>query len=485
VPVAALVAGSVAVAQAAGLASGAARFSPDRPPAVSLALWFGLALASSVWLVEVTRRRPLSRSARVAAVVSVCACYLKLIVLLHPDKAAIDAVFHAHRFEWVLAGRYYFTQLSTNATPFPYAIGLYLFAAPWALLTSDHVTLLRIVVCSTEAIAGGLLYLMVARAWSDRLAGVAAVALFNLVPASCAALGFANLTNAFGQSVAVATMGAVWALRRGHLGRLLGLILLATLAFLSHIGTFVVLLAALLTAAVLDRWTSRSRQQAIAGALFLATVAAVILSTVLYWGHFGEVYKAQIVRTRVGAAAGAAPSAASPPATGTPVSTPVAAQASSRSAVQRLATVARLFPGNVPPAGLSRVAIPLPLRAVDAIVQTLASIGWPILVLACVGAWRLVAERVWDRLVLILASWGVTYLALAVLGVLTPVNVRYQQDAWEFLGRLEYATSPAAVILAARGAAWAWRAGAASRFAAAVLVGLATTAGAVAWLAWL
>ena len=64
-----------------------------------------------------------------------------------------DAVFHAHRLEWVLGGRYFFTQPMPSGVSFPYAIALYVAAAPFASLTRDHVALLRIVVCAAIAFA--------------------------------------------------------------------------------------------------------------------------------------------------------------------------------------------------------------------------------------------------------------------------------------------------------------------------------------------
>ncbi|MBF6216490.1 hypothetical protein IU487_36585, partial [Nocardia puris] len=81
-----------------------------------------------------------------------------------------------------MAGRYYFTQVMPGGVEFPYAIGLYVFAAPWSWLTNDHVTLLRVVVIAAEAGAGALLYAMIARSCGDGRAGALAVALYSLVP---------------------------------------------------------------------------------------------------------------------------------------------------------------------------------------------------------------------------------------------------------------------------------------------------------------
>ena len=109
----------------------------------------------------------------------------------------------------VLSGGYYFTQVMPSGVTFPYAIGLYVVATPWTALTSDYVTLLRTVVCVVEAIAGALLYAAVVKAWGDRTAGALAVMLFHLVPLPYGLIGNANLTNAFGQSVA-SLSGSFW-----------------------------------------------------------------------------------------------------------------------------------------------------------------------------------------------------------------------------------------------------------------------------------
>ena len=213
---------AVAAGQSWSLGSGGAAYSLAAPPVFLLAGLFALFCLLPVAVAAGVLRRPLGAAARLAVVVSASAFYLKLIFLLHPDKDIVDAVFHAHRLDWVLAGRFYFTQLSTSATPFPYAIGLYVFSAPWSLLTDDHVTLLRIVVCAAEAAAGALLYPLILRAWGDRATGVMAVVLFHLLPVPYTVIGNANQTNAmFGQSAALATMIAAiaWAFEpRGRAG---------------------------------------------------------------------------------------------------------------------------------------------------------------------------------------------------------------------------------------------------------------------------
>ncbi|MBE3133001.1 MAG: hypothetical protein IMZ55_05985, partial [Acidobacteria bacterium] len=453
----------IAAGQAFPLSTGAAPYGAGQSTMMWLAAWIAFLMLAGQKAAEAWTRQRFRNTARFVVAISAGVLYLKLLALFHPSKSLVDAVFHAHRLEWVLGGRFYFTQLSTSATPFPYAIGLYLIAAPWSVLTADHVALLRIVVCASEVITGALLYLMIVRSWGDRLTGAVAVALFNFVPLSYVVVGHANLTNAFGQSMALAAVAAVTLLdlRPGHPWRLIVVILLATLGFISHVSTFALLLATLLAVAFFFRWMGGAALRAPARLVLLAATISVVLSVVLYWGHFGAVYQTQFERLRDGTVAGA-----------TSGKTPGAAV--NREAVAR---------DNVE--ALGRSFIPLRGRVGAAFAQTAGNIGWPILLFALVGAWRLWAGGVRDRLVLVVVAWGVACLGFAMLSVLTPVEMRFQQDAWEFLGRVEHATYPAAVILAASGAVWAWRGGMALRLASGVLLLGAVITGVRAWTAWL
>jgi hypothetical protein len=455
----------LAAAQATVMAAGTALFGPFSGTVARLAVWIALLMAAALGALRAALRRAPSAAARFIVAFSAGAFYLKLIALVHPSKPLVDALFHAHRFERVLDGRFYFTQLSTSATPFPYAIGLYLFAAPWSWLTNDHVTLLRIVVVAADALASALLYLLIVRAWSDRLAGAVAVVLSSLLPLWYLIVGSANLTNAFGQSVSTVTMVAavIWAEPGGWAGRLAGLTLLATLGLLCHVSTFALLLTMLLALAFLYRWKGGPVLRPAATWILIATLAATALSTALYWGHFSSLYAARLETVRAGFSARLAPT----------------------DAVTAPADVAATDKG--PARG--RVFVPLHLRAVGAIRQTVVNVGWPILILALAGAWRVWRERSpsgWpDPLVLALGAMGLTCLLFLAFAVLTAVDVRYQQDAWEFIGRVELLTYPAAVVLAARGAAWACRAGIALRLSSVALLAAAAVLGLRAWHWWL
>ena len=454
---AATIGGGLAIAQSWSLASGGAALSVARPPLDVLLTIFGAFVLVPLLAAAGLSRTPLTTAARLAIVVSACGLYLKLAFLLHPDKDIVDAVFHGHRFDWVLAGRFYFTQLSTSATPFPYAIGLYLFSAPWSLLTQDHVMLLRIVVCASEAVAGALLYPLVVKSWGDRAAGVLAVLLFHLLPLPYAVIGNANLTNAFGQSAALVTMIAAmrWTLGPGHAGAWLGLTALATLAFLSHVGTLAFLLPTLLVLAAFYYLSGADALRPRASRVLSASLVAFALAVGLYYAHFGSIYRPHLEQARaaiLGAAAteARAPVSAVAPAAGTPARRP-----------------------------------PLQLGVRGAWDQTRGSLGWPIIILALAGAVRLAFRRKADPLVLGLGAWLVACAIFLGWSAVRTVDPRYVQDAWEFIGRVQLATSPAAAVLAACGAATIWRLGRPFRVVSAALVGGAAWVAARALAAWI
>jgi hypothetical protein len=420
-------------------------------------------MAALVKFLEFLRKEPLRDAARCAITLSAGTLYLQLVALLHPSKVVVDALFHAHRLDDVLAGRFYFTQLSTSATPFPYAIGLYVFAAPWAFLTTDHVALLRVVVSAAEIVAGALLYPMVVRAWGNRLVGALAVALFSLVPASYGIIGNANLTNAFGQAVSVVAVTAVVlsAERLRQVGPFLGVGLLVTLGLMCHVSTVVLLTSTLVAVAALFYWFGAQSLHASARSILLVTVVALLASTLLYWGHFGAVYSAQVDRMRV--------------SVGATLRTDGAASGPNQSMRNKESAV---------PA-LGRTTLPLSARVTQTFSQTVSSFGWPILLLALVGTWRLTLEGARDRLGLAIGGWGVVCLAFVAFSTITPGSRTYQQDAFEFISRVEHATMPAAVLLSAHGAVWAWRASRTLRVASGALLLWALGIGVQAWARWL
>ena len=144
-------AAAIAIGQAIPISWEWGMFTPYPSRAAWLAIWLAALLAVGVRASEWSIDRRLTAAARFVAIFAVAILYLKLLALLHPSKTPVDVVFHAHRLMWVLEGRFFFTQPMPSGVQFPYAIGLYVFAAPWAALTRDYVLLLRIVVSAAEA----------------------------------------------------------------------------------------------------------------------------------------------------------------------------------------------------------------------------------------------------------------------------------------------------------------------------------------------
>jgi hypothetical protein len=133
--------------------------------------------------------------------------------------------------------------------------------------------------------------------------------------------------------------------------------------------------------------------------------------------------------------------------------------------------------GAAPRSVASRVA-----AATD---QSRFDLGWPIIVLALIGAGRLLFGRQRDRLTCAICGWAVTYLVFLAISVLAPVNVGFERYATEFMNRVDLLTYPAAVLLAACGVSWLWNAGTGLRLLAVGSVGWAFSVGVKPWIGWL
>jgi hypothetical protein len=447
----------LAAGQAFLLSTGAAPYSNYPGTVVQFAGWIAVLTVLIVKSLELRLGETARRAARFVVICSAAVLYLKLLALLHPSKLLADALFHAHRLEWVMAGRYFFTQPMPSGVSFPYAIGLYVFAAPWASLTNDHVTLLRVVVCAFDALAGAMLYFAIVRVWNDSLAAAFAIVLYNVVPLTYGLLGDANLTNVFAQSVALASLMAatVLPLGLGHFFAIAVLFVLVSLAFLSHISTLAVLSVTLVALAALYWWKGGEARRSAAVALLSVTVMAALFSVVTYYGHFGDAFATALrERTR--------PPAAS--ATVSPdVEPPVAKSAE----------------------GGGASSTPLLTRIARASILTASGVGWPMLLLSAVGLWRVWLGGLQDRLAIALMAWGVAHLGYLGVGILLPVGPQFERYAAEFVGRVNLASYPAAVVLAGRGGAWAWRAGTTMRVAAVLLLLLAIAGGVRHWAGWI
>ncbi len=406
-------------------------------PETFLRTGLGIAAALLVSALALRWRSPAaSRAFRVACAVSAVILLFKLTGLLHPSKLIIDAVFHAHRLQWVLEGRFYFTQLMPSGVQFPYAIGLYVFAAPWTLLTADFVTLLRVVVVSAEVLAGLAAWAMLARCWADRTTATVAVLLLGLVPRTFEIVGNANMTNAFGQSMAFLVVAAavLSALRWRDWAAWSGFTALTAAALLCHISTLTLLGGILVLLAAAYALLGPRDLRGPALTLVTALAAATVLAVAVYYGHFLEAYRSA---------------------------------------------------ARVTSAGPDSVYASLTMKAGDVARLTVAGVGWPIFLLGLAGAVDLWRARLRDRLSLAVVAWAGALVALGLAVILMPVEQSFQRYNAEFYSRVTLATYPALVICAARGVTAGWRRGGLWRWGAALAVVASLSVGVSDWLRWL
>jgi len=417
----------VSAGDAAVIARGFGPFTDFPRLAIILGCAIGFALVLIAWATERLHGQPLRNTARFAAGFSACALFLKLLVLLHPDMPVGDTLFQAHRFQAVLRGNLFFTSIAPGGYSFPYSPGLYIFAAPFARFVhwgSAHLTLLRVIVCSADAVAAVLLYRAVIHAWGDRLTAAIAVALYQLLPIGFAVIATGNLTNAFAQSLAVAAF-VVMSSAALRVERPLALVLLVVLlaaAYLSHTSTLAILFVATICIAAFFRLRGGPALRSPSAAVLAATAIASVLAIVLYYGHFMATYRSEFNRL-----SGEAASAA--------------VDAGGRTIGDRL----RIVPFYVKN-----------YFGVSAILLSALGCSW--------------MRTLRDRLALTIWGWGLSCAVFMAIGILTPMDVRYY-----------LAVVPAIALTAAYGASHAWQLSAAWRGAAVLLLAGAIAAGINRW----
>ena len=394
----------VSTGQAALLARGFAPYTSYPATAAQAALW----IAAGVALISLWVRRtgaPSLAAGRFVIAFSAAALFLKLLVLLHPQMPVGDAMFHAHRFQGVLAGNLYFTSIAPGNYTFPYPPGFYLFAAAFARSVARgaaDMTLLRIVALTVDVVAGATLYIAVRRIWNDAWAGAVAVVVYQMMPLQFRIFTVGNLTNAFAQSTSVFAFAILAASRMDSIRtwNVALLTLVLALAFMSHTSTFPLLFGTCVFVAALLRFKGDAALRRVSSAVVVATLLATTLAIGLYYAHFGETYRAEFSRIRTETVS------AAPDAGG-----------------RDLATRARSVP------------------------RYLASyLGVGALMLATVGSWDLFRRGARDRLTLTTAGWALSCLVFLVIGILTPVDMRYY-----------LASIPAIAVAGAAGASALWR----------------------------
>jgi hypothetical protein len=287
-------------------------------------------------------------------------------------------------------------------------------------------TLLRIVVCAADALAGLLLYNMAVRLRGDRLAGALAVALYYLIPLGFGVVVAGNLTNAFAQSLSVAALAlmanSALRLERPTIVAVLAAVLSA--AFLSHTSAFAIGSVGAVFIALMFWWRGGPALRSPAIAIIVSVIAAIAVSIAVYYAHFMDTYRTELARIGSETAAAA----------------PAAGQLTM---VQRLLRV-RVF--------------------------VFQYFGVPLVALTIWGAVLLWRRGARDRVTLSTAGWSASCVLFVVIGIITPVDLRHY-----------LAAIPVFALLAAAGSSIAWTSGGVSRIAAGVLLGWAVLIGVRAW----
>ena len=393
------------------------------------ALWTGLLTAALTFVGGTMRGHVLRNTARFAIAFTAAAFLARLLILLHPNMPIGDTLFQAHRLQDVLGGKIYFTSIAPGNYQFPYAPGLYLTAMPFEGFVRRGVadmTLLRIIVCIADAVAGLLLYSVAVRIRGDRLAGAIAVALYQLIPLGFGVMAVGNLTNAFAQSLGVGAFALMTtpALRWEHRGLVALLIVVLLASFLSHTSAFAIVFVAAWCVALVFWWRGGPVLRSPGAAIIVASIAAALLAVLVYYAHFMDTYRTELSRI------GTETASAAPDAGG------------------------RGIPGRL-------AAVPRYLYLYY---------GVPVLSLATAGIVLLWQRGARDRSTLTCAGWLAACLLFWILGIVTPVDMRHY-----------LAAIPALAVIGAAGAAIAWTAGTPPRIAAGALLGWSVFVAVHAW----
>ena len=239
----------------------------------------------------------------VAVGLVLCASAVKLAFFTHPQIELRDAAFQVHRAELVHAGRYFFTSLTPSpGFEFPYAIGLYVTSLPfWQFFPSllDRAALLRGLALGADALVGIALYAAARRQWNDRVAALLCAALWPFARASGMALGYANLTNVFGQGLFGVAMGLLAWIAAGPRTSKTTLVAMTgflVAAFLSHFGTLLIGVSILGTVGAILISLGRDRRRWLGAWVLIVTTAAGAVSYGLYYAHFNALYRRTITR---------------------------------------------------------------------------------------------------------------------------------------------------------------------------------------------
>jgi hypothetical protein len=341
-----------------------------------------------------------------------------------------------------MRGNYFFTSAAPGGE-FPYPVSLYVVAGWFSPLTDDWIGIMRALVLAADLCAGILVYLAVLRWWKAPATGATAVLLYHVVPAGFQIQAVAYLTNAFAQSLAAIGLLLLTVSPRGRLALpltgLAGLILFAALA--GHTGTFLLLSVTLLSLPAIAYWRGNAAARTVMGRAAIVGAVAIVLSIGLYYRHFTPLYAARLQALAVPAADG-------------PVRIPV----------QRAeAHQTHWVPG--------REALWNRVRAVPGYLSKY--LGGVLVLSAAIGFGALWRTRPSDPLTTLLVAWWATCLLFVVIGLLTPIDVRYY-----------LAVVPPLAILGAQSVGTMWNRGGIRQGLAAAIILWSVIAGLHYWIQW-
>jgi hypothetical protein len=337
----------------------------------------------------------------IAAGLVLCASAVKLAFFVHPLITIGDAVFQVHRAQLVHAGTYFFTSVTPKPFfEFPYAIALYVAALPlWQFFPTvpDLVRLLRGVALGADALVGLALYAAARRQWHDGRAALWCAGLWLFARAPVQAFCNANLTNLFGQALFSVAMGVIaWTgaatpasnskpgtIDGGSVAAMVAACGLLTAAFLSHFSTLSVGVPIVCTTGVLCVIVGEQPVRKLGVLIVVSALAVSALAYGVYYSNprFTPVYRQTLAR----------------------VMSHEDAQESSKMVAPAATKVRRLLAETGDDYGLPGIVLG---------------------VFALAGTALLVAERGREAFTLVLLGWGLAWLGLTTLGIVTPIEMR-------------------------------------------------------------
>ena len=377
----------------------------------------------------------LSASPSTTAMLSIglAATFVKLLVVLHPGLTLGDSVFHLNRLQLVREGTWFFTSQAPGGQ-FPYPVAFYVIVSKLPVGDGDWIPLMRGFAVLVDGLLAVCLALTVARERSDR-GGLFTLGAWHALPALFQVQGIAYLTNAFGNLVAALSLVTLVSVqKRRWLLPLVIAAFCATVAFLTHVSSFLILLGTLLAVAL---FALLSNRRALAIVAMAVAISAATVAWATYYRHFTSVYSEMSARRADATAQLTVP-------------------------IQRAEAHQTVFvPGWIP------------LRnRIAAIPGYLGKyFGWPVIVLSMAGmlhsVGRVTGKR--DELDIVLVAWIVAAFGFLLISLFTPVDLRYY-----------LAVAPAVAALAGSTVdRWAstsgprWRMAGYGLFAALVLQGIA------------